>query len=337
MTHYPWPSIEQFKNVRRNVQAKAQFTGLFEAGEPIMDRTAVLPTLSYEGTIKIHGTNSALCLINDGTFYCQSRERILSITQDNCGFFRWVSSLPAQVLDSLRAQLPENWNQVVIYGEWAGKGVQGGVALAEVEKCFIIFGAKSIVGGETVWLDVREWKTPSEYRIFKIYDFPTYKIDINFETPEYAVDQINKWVLEVEAECPVGKALGVSGIGEGLVFRCLDEGYKCSGFWFKCKGQAHSQSKVKKFATVDIEKFESLQAFTNSVLDEERLEQGYRWLAENNKEQTEKSTGDFIRWVFNDVLKECKLEMEANNVVEKDLGKLLAVPAKKWYFTRLNK
>jgi hypothetical protein len=336
MTHYSWPSIEQFKTVRRNVEKKAQFKGIDDAGEPIMDRTAVLPKLNYEGTVKVHGTNAAIVLNADGTFYCQSRERVLSLLQDNCGFLRWVSSLPSDVLDRLRENFPVGWERVVVYGEWAGKGVQGGVALSEVEKCFVIFGAKSIVE-EDSWLDVRSWTTPSEYRIFKIWDFPTYKIQINFEQPEYAVEQINKWVLEVEAECPVGKHLGVSGVGEGIVFRCLETDYKCSGFWFKAKGSEHSKSKVKKFATVDIEKFESLQAFANAVLDEERLSQGYFWLKENNFEQTEKSTGHFIRWIFNDVVKECQLEMQENNITEKDLGKLLAVPAKKWYFNRLNK
>lgn len=98
-----------------------------------------------------------------------------------------------------------------------------------------------------------------------------------------------------------------------------------------------SGSGVTKLATVDIEKFESSQAFISFALDEGRLEQGYNWLAENGKPQDEKGTGDFIRWIVNDVAKECKLEMEENKIQEKELGKLLANPAKRWYFTRLNK
>lgn len=55
MTHYAFPSIDQFSHVRRNVQWKAQYRGLDENNEPIMDRTAVMPVLSYEGTVKLHG------------------------------------------------------------------------------------------------------------------------------------------------------------------------------------------------------------------------------------------------------------------------------------------
>lgn len=55
MTHYSFPSIDQFSHVRRNVQWKSQYRGQDEKDEPIMDRTASMPTLSYEGTVKLHG------------------------------------------------------------------------------------------------------------------------------------------------------------------------------------------------------------------------------------------------------------------------------------------
>lgn len=53
--HHPFPSIDQFSHIRRNVLHKAQYKGKDENGEPIMDRTAVMPILSYEGTCKLHG------------------------------------------------------------------------------------------------------------------------------------------------------------------------------------------------------------------------------------------------------------------------------------------
>lgn len=126
-------------------------------------------------------------------------------------------------------------------------------------------------------------------------------------------------------------------IGEGIVFRCVTEGWESSRYWYKCKGDKHSASKVRKLATIDIEKYESEQVFISAVLDEGRLEQGYNWLKENNKHQDQSSTGEFIRWIFNDVVKECSPEMEASGIEEKNLGKLLAAPAKKWFFARLNK
>ena len=43
----------------------------------------------------------------------------------------------------------------------------------------------------------------------------------------------------VENECPVGKHFGVSGVGEGVVWTCVSEGWNDSGTWFKVKGEAH--------------------------------------------------------------------------------------------------
>lgn len=332
-THFSFPSIEQFKNVHRKVQEKAQFVGLDENQEPIFNRAALLPTLSYEGTIKVHGTNASILLTKDD-FYCQSREQVITPEKDNAGFARFVHELPLESFEILRSNF--NQEKVAIYGEWAGKGIQKGVAISQVDKAFFVFGVRVILEDEKEeWLDIQGWNLPE--RFYNIYNFPTYQIDIDFEKPEYALEQINKWVLEVEEECPVAKKFGISGIGEGIVFTSLDLDYKGSRFTFKCKGSKHSQSKVCKLATVDIEKFESNQAFVNFALDEGRLEQGYNWLAENNKPQDQQSVGDYLRWLFNDVIKECKLEMEENKISEKELGKLLANPAKRWYFTRINK
>lgn len=290
----------------------------------------------FANGVLVHNTNAAICFEKNNGFYCQSRERIVSIGSDNAGFAAWANSVSVEDWDILRANFPADWSKVAVYGEWAGQGIQKNVAISTLPKAFYIFAARLISeSGETEeWLDTRNWVVPAG--IYNIYNFPTFKIDINFESPEYAIAEINKWVLEVEAECPVGKALGVSGIGEGLVFRCITKGWESSRYWYKAKGAAHSATHVRKLATVDIEKFESEQAFVSAVLDEGRLEQGFGWLKENNKPQDQSSTGDFIRWIFNDVIKECSPEMEKSGIKEKDLGKLLAGPAKKWYFNRLN-
>ncbi len=295
-----------------------------------------MPTLSYEGTIKLHGSNHAVVFQKNNGFYCQSRERIITPTTDNAGSATWANSVSVEDWNILRANFPENWNKVAVYGEWAGQGIQKNVAVAMLPKAFYIFAARLISeSGETEeWLDTRNWIMPAG--VYNIYNFPTFKIDINFESPEYAVAEINKWVLAVGDECPVGKAFGISNTGEGIVFRCITEGWESSRYWFKAKDSRHSNTKVTKLATVDIEKYETEQQFIAAVLDEGRLEQGFNWLKENNKPQDQSTTGDFIRWIVGDVLKECLPEMETSDIQEKNLGKLLAAPAKKWYFNRLN-
>lgn len=62
-THYAFPSIEQFAHVKRNIQHKAQFVGLDDAGEPIMNRAATLPKIQFEGKVKLHGCLHADTLI----------------------------------------------------------------------------------------------------------------------------------------------------------------------------------------------------------------------------------------------------------------------------------
>lgn len=336
MTHYSFPSIDQFSHVRRNVQWKSQYRGQDENDEPIMDRTASMPTLSYEGTTKLHGTNAGVVFENGEITYCQSRENIITPDSDNAGFARWFCSLDLDAINLIRANFPSGWAKVAVYGEWAGTGIQKNVAISTLPKAFYIFAARLISedGEKEEWLDTRNWVLPPN--IHNIYNYPTFKIDINFESAEYAVAEINKWVLDVEAQCPVGKAFGAPGIGEGIVFRCVTEGWESSRYWFKAKGDKHSASKVRKLATVDIAKYETEQSFVAAVLEEGRLEQAFNWLKENNKPQDQSSTGDFIRWVFNDVVKECSPEMEASNIEEKNLGKLLAGPVKRWYFNRLN-
>lgn len=330
MKHYSFPSIDQFRVARRAVQYKTQFVGLDENGEQIMNRNISLPKIKYQGTVKLHGTNSAIVFTDDG-FYCQSRERVISPGNDNAGFAGFIHS--CEDLDVLKSNFDGN---VVVYGEWAGKGIQKGVAISQVEKSMYVFGARKIGDNEEKeeWLDIKNWNLPRNF--YNILDYETFEIEIDFESPEYDINKINEWVLKVEELCPVGKQFGVEGIGEGIVFKPVDQNYSHSRYWFKAKGDKHSNSNVKKLATVDIAKFESNQEFVSFALDEGRLEQGFNWLKENGKEQSEKSTGDFIRWIFNDVKKECADEAKERGIDEKDLGKLISGPAKKWFFNRIN-
>jgi len=151
------------------------------------------------------------------------------------------------------------------------------------------------------------------------------------------MNKMNDITLAVEKECPVGKAFGYSGIGEGVVWRCIAPGWESSRYWYKVKGQEHANSKVKKLASVDIEKLNSIKEFVDKVLDNERLEQGITKLKErdNNVVIDEKLTGDYIRWVVGDVIKECQEEMAQFAISDKDVGKLISGNARKWFFKRI--
>lgn len=199
----------------------------------------------FANGVLVHNTNAGVVFENGEITYCQSRERIITPDNDNAGFAQQFCSIGLDNLNTIRANFPENWSRVAVYGEWAGTGIQKNVAISTLPKAFYIFAARLISedGEKEEWLDTRNWILPPN--IFNIYDYPTFKIDINFESPEYAIAEINKWVLDVEEQCPVGKAKGASGIGEGIVFRCVTEGWESSRYWFKAKGDKHVNGQKK--------------------------------------------------------------------------------------------
>ena len=67
------------------------------------------------------------------------------------------------------------------------------------------------------------------------------------------------------------------------------------------------------------------------------MEQGFQKLKENNFPQDQTSTGKFLSWIVADVIKESKLEMDASNILEKDIGKHLQLPARRWFLDRVNR
>lgn len=328
---FKFPSISQFREVRRNVQWDWQFRGLDEAQQPIMDRDAVLPTLTFIGTPKIHGTNAAIVIEGDKVSY-QSREREITPENDNCGFARWASQLPESVIDTLKNTYGDN---IIVFGEWAGKGVQSGVGVSQIEKFFTIFAVRPI-NDEEGWIDILTYFIQfPDSRIFNVFTFGSVTATVNFNDIEKDLDFINKASLEVEAQCPVAAKFGVNGIGEGRVWRCLDK--NLSRYVYKVKGEKHSESKAPKLATANPEKVKSVDDFVQKHVHEGRLNQAWNWLAEMGHPQTEKSTGHFIKWVVSDVHKEEGDELAFNGLTEKDVNGPMSTTARKWFFEKFNK
>lgn len=55
-----YPSIEQFRNVIKTVRFNHDFQGKDENGNPIYQHKENYPTLKFQGTVKLHGTNAAI-------------------------------------------------------------------------------------------------------------------------------------------------------------------------------------------------------------------------------------------------------------------------------------
>lgn len=347
-----FPSINQFRSAIKNAKDRAHWAGRDAAGEPIFDRTRQVPKLKFRGTTKLHGTNAAVIVNFSETgvgydFGYQSRERELTLTSDNAGFALAMSArtteladLTSRILATLPPEVALAARKIAIFGEWCGGNIQSTVALSQLKKMFCVFAVKVIIsasldedGEETgLWLDLEtlDFAYPHA-NIFNTLAFGKWEIDIDFDRPELVQNLLGEITAAVEAECPAGKYFGVTGIGEGVVWSCVDEGWRSSRFWFKVKGEAHSVSKVKTLATVDVEAAKSLHEFVDTHVTENRLKQGIDKMVENGLEVSTKNLGDFIRWVFNDVVKEEMDTIVASQLDPKKLGGPIATVARTWF------
>ncbi|QQO38381.1 RNA ligase 2 [Vibrio phage VPG01] len=323
-----YPSTGQFRNAAKFLQHNTP------AG-------SIVPMV---GTVKIHGTNGSMVMVEDGTIYFQSKSRVLDVHNDNSGFCNYMLEQPvAKLFAQFIAKYELQYNKqpefpIEIAGEWAGQGIQKGVAVSQVERFFTIFGFRvgnnEDNGGKLIgWLPNHLFSNVRlhESRIYNAYDFGCYRIDINTSMPQLATEQLQEFTLEVEKACPVGMYFGVEGVGEGIVWTPVDEALADNpGSWFKVKGQKHSVSKVKQLASVDPEKLRSIQEFVDYAVTENRLEQGLQEVGLDMK-----LTGKFIGWVNKDIYKEEKDVLEANGLTMKEVGNLLSQKAREFYFSKM--
>jgi hypothetical protein len=332
---YSFPDIEQFRSVIHAVHYRTRITGKDENGDAIFDESIPLPTLKFRGSVKLHGTNAGIIFAKNDEgifeFYVQSRSNIITPVKDNAGFATFVGTNPVwKLLELLVIDEDELDSVVRIYGEWCGGSVQKGVALNKLDKMFVIFAIKV---GER-WVndnDLKEVKLP-ENKIYNILDYPTYEIEIDFNDPKFAANKMGELVEEVEKECPVGKAFGVEGVGEGIVWMCQTEGWEGSRFWFKTKGDEHKGTKTKEKVPIDVERVNSMKALVEIVVTEPRLLQGIDYLRQENIPIERKNLGVFLKWVFNDVVKEELETIVANGFEPKEISGAISNKARDWFF-----
>jgi len=110
-----------------------------------------------------------------------------------------------------------------------------------------------------------------------------------------------------------------------------------SDYWFKVKGEKHSVTHVKTLVEVDLQKMATVSDFAKAVCTTARLEQGLEHLKENNIALDRKSTGDYLRWLMNDVIKEELDRMKESNLEPKDIGKEVSTKARAWFFEQVDK
>lgn len=346
--HISYPSIEQFRHVIAEITRRYHFVGLDEAGEAIYDTTKPKPTLTFKGTVKLHGTNFGVCYNELEGMWAQSRENIITPQSDNAGAAFFVETnkeawlrLFNEVKEKLSLDLTQN--TISIYAEWAGKGIQKAVAISQIDKSAFIFGVKISPHPKNeedkpvaYWVDSSYLRSPDN-RIFNIEDYPTFSIDIDFNLPQLSQNKIIEMTIAVENECPVGKAFGIQGIGEGIVFSHMTEDGRV--YRFKSKGEKHSKaSKVTTLKQVDDVKLNKIIDVVNKVTPDWRLEQALDKTFDlmNGGNLDVKQLGLFIKNVMADIVKE-ELDILAEaGLGPKDIAGKVSERTRNYFFARQN-
>lgn len=355
-----FPSIEQFNTTIKNLKHYYQYNGKDEEGKAIYDYSKVLPVICFTGTVKLHGTNAGVSY-NTVTkeLWAQSRERILSVESDNAGFAFFVQQNKDTFIQMIHEyfhdiKMPEGI--ITIFGEWAGPGIQKGVAISQIKsKSFFIFGMKVTIPSDTedgesnvYWLDIAKdidriggsefILKANDKNIYNIYQFPTYHMLVDLNKPELSVNTLISITEDVELECPVGAYFDISGVGEGVVWSASIGENGEEVVRFKVKGEKHSSSKVKQLASVDMEKVASINEFVEYAVTENRLNQGVEQVfAQYNKEPSIEDTGLFVKWVSNDVIKEETQVMIESGLEPKEVMGAVSKRAAAWFKEHLMK
>jgi len=168
-------------------------------------------------------------------------------------------------------------------------------------------------------------------------DYKTYSITIDFNDPQSAIPILDEILDEVEDECPVGKAFGYSGIGEGVVF--VGTNSDGTRYLFKHKGEKHSKaSKVKVLKPVDDVKMNKVIEVVNTVCKSWRLEQALDKTFDlmNGGELDIKKLGDFIRNVINDIIKEESDIIAGAGLIPKDINSKVSEISRNFFMDKLN-
>jgi hypothetical protein len=314
------------------------------------DKTRPLPTLTFTGTVKLHGTNGGVAFdVVSEKMTAQARERELTIDDDNHGFCKWVesesgSSSLTRIFEIAQAihKHPIGISTLHAFGEWCGPSVNGKTAIGQLPERFVVFAVLvTHKDGSEHWMDVDV--VAKAFTLCSVQppdlnfssDFERWAIDINFTKPEEALDKLEALTLEVEACCPAAKALGKEGMGEGIVWECKHHVY--GRLIFKTKGAKHKGTKNRRLVDIAPEVMASREAFVSAVLTESRLQQGLDSVISAHGKATLDHMGEFLMWVDKDVTREEGDTLKASGLDRKEVMNLVNRHAKEWVSTRFSR
>lgn len=319
-----FPSIESFAHV---VRGQARFE--------------VPAKVRYGAKIKLHGTNAGVRIEPDGTVHAQSRSRDITPQQDNAGFAAWLEPNKEEWAN---ADLPAG--TVTFFGEWAGKGIQKGDAVCQLnDKYFFIFAMQ--IDNDLItdprWI---EQTIPDLDDVLVLPWDCIWDNEIDYADPSVCVpfsELLEEKVKSIGEQDPfIHGIFGVDGPGEGLVVVPITDltGEDAtlgisrelySELTFKVKTEAHSVKKGK-VAPVQIEVPAGVLEFVDMFVTEARCQQGLVEACDGTAEP--RNTGNFLKWMGQDIKKESVAELEDAGLEWKDVTKHVTDASKSWWLAK---
>jgi hypothetical protein len=334
MPFIKWPSINKFSDVYHSAKRNQ------------------INNVTLRGKIKLHGTNAAIRIEPDGTLVGQKRSSDVMIGDDNAGFAQWLSTVEHNTVQTTSG--------MILFGEWAGRGIQSGDAVTGIsDKKFFVFAYGLITqfeateDGEPVMRTGVEdmiiepellqnvvnyvFGDPEDIIVLPWYTEPRHVRMMDQDDAQNFITAATTLVDEVVGvEDPyIKETFGVSGPGEGIVFYALDMGVHWRDWLFKVKSDAHTVNKSKVRDHVAPEKPEGMDEFVEMFFTLNRFRQMLD--EELGGVADRKKTGDFLKAVMSDVHKESVHEIELADFEWKDVTKYAVGVTRLWLFDEADK
>lgn len=311
-------------------------------------RNLVLPLI---GTVKLHGAHADLVIDSNNKITIQSRN-VVGLTSTGKDVYGVAAALEplGQATLELRNKYHSRFRKLnpgveilkefptIIAGEWIGPGVQKNVAISKLSRKYFVILSVSI---NKSWLPDEEYAdiNSEENGIFNISRGGFFHDTLHLGQQSETRERLQIPTMEVERECPFAKALGISGIGEGIVWKVAHPLGADTRFWLKTKGPLHAVTNTEKISQrkkgdgdQDV-----VREFADAAVTEHRLEQGWAYLDEMDIKREMKFVKSFLEWVVGDVEVEEKGEIETLGIDKAMLKKSVEVIGRKWYIARVKK
>lgn len=330
-THRKFPKIRGLHYVVATVEQ------LLDLDRPVETR------LTYRAKVKLHGTNMGVRIYPDGRLVSQSRNA--DCTTDGYNFPQYIAQRGV-----FFRELIGDADEVVIFGEWAGPGIQKGVSVNQMQtKAWFVFGCLIVRGSES-----RMVTEPAEILAFMstgaeawpdcLHVIPWHgdPIELDFRDPERLerqAERLNSEMQRIDTCDPlIADLFGIEGTGEGMVMYPLGiEDLESWGrYAIKVKGESHKPEPGSRLrAQTRVPVSEDVLAFIDAAVSPARVSQGMQELFGEGPYFRE-GLGALIKWVSQDLHTECDLEAIASGLQWSQINRNVAPKVREIYFDMLN-